>query len=233
MDNQELQAIFNQQAASYDKQWLKLAPLRDALHLLIGATLSDLPTDARILSIGAGTGAEIIYLAEKFPGWHFTAVEPSGPMLDVFRRKANEHGVASRCIFHEGYLDTLPKSETFHAATSLLVSQFILQQDKRIDFFQGIKQRLCPDGYLISSDLSSDIDSYSYQNLFQIWMKMMTGADVGHEKNEQMRTAYARDVAILPQESVENIIATGGFEKPTLFYQCGLIHAWFTKAKVD
>ncbi|WP_076593001.1 class I SAM-dependent methyltransferase [Herminiimonas arsenitoxidans] len=233
MNNEELQAVFNQQAASYDSQWAKLASLRDALNLLIGAVLSNLPTDARILSIGTGTGTEILSLAEKFPEWHFTAVEPSGSMLDVFRRKAEEQGIASRCTFHEGYLNSLPESEAFHAATSLLVSQFILEQDDRIEFFQSIKQRLRPDGYLINSDLSSDIDSYNYQNLLEIWMRMMSGADIGHEKREQMRAAYARDVAILPQEKVGGIIAAGGFEQPTLFYQCGLIHAWVTKAKAD
>ncbi|WP_034302701.1 class I SAM-dependent methyltransferase [Herbaspirillum sp. RV1423] len=232
MDNKKLLAIFNQQAASYDNQWEKLAPLRDGLYLLLSAVLSDLPNNARILSIGAGTGAEIISLAEKFPGWHFTAVEPSGPMLEVFRHKAEKQGITSRCTFHEGYLDSLPKGEAFHAATSLLVSQFILEQDKRVGFFQSIKQRLRPDGYLISSDLSSDVDSYSYLNLLEIWMRMMSNADVGPEKLNQMRTAYARDVAILPQEKVGEIIASGGFEQPTLFYQCGLIHAWRTKVNV-
>jgi tRNA (cmo5U34)-methyltransferase len=49
MERQEPQAIFDQKCASgYDQQWSKLPPLRDALHLLIGAVLSDLPADARV-----------------------------------------------------------------------------------------------------------------------------------------------------------------------------------------
>lgn len=61
-------------------------------------------------------------------------------------------------------------------------------------------------------------------------MRTMAGADLSPERIEQMRAAYDSDVAILPQETVGQIIASGGFDVPTLFYQCGLIHAWFTRA---
>src|SRR4051794_1322180 len=75
----------------------------------------------------AGTGHELICLADRFPGWRFVAVEPSASMLDVCRRKAEERGIAARCELHEGYLESLPPGEAFDAAISLslLVSQFI------------------------------------------------------------------------------------------------------------
>jgi tRNA (cmo5U34)-methyltransferase len=228
MNDEKLQATFNQQAASvYDSQWARLAPFRDALHLLASAVLAALPADARILCVGAGTGAEILSLAEKFPGWRFTAVEPSAPMLDVFRRKAQEQGIASRCTFHDGYLDSLPQGEPFDAATSLLVSHFILKQDERAGFFQGIRQRLRTNGILINSDLASDTNAAHYGALLEVWMHTMAGADLTQEKLEQMRAAYRRDVAILPPEVVAGIIASAGFAAPVQFYQCGLIHGWF------
>ena len=231
MNDEKLQATFNQQAASaYDSQWARLAPFRDGLHLLVAAVLAELPVDARILCVGAGTGAEILSLAEKFPNWRFTAVEPSAPMLDVFRRKAQEHGIASRCTFHEGYLDSLPHSEPFDAATSLLVSHFILQRDERTGFFRGIRQRLRPNGILINSDLTSDTDAPHYGALLEVWMRTMAGADLSQEKQEQMRAAYRRDVAILAPEIVAGMMASGGFDTPVQFYQCGLIHGWFARA---
>lgn len=231
MNDDKLQATFNQQAAStYDTQWAKLAPFRDALHLLAGAVLVELPADASILCVGAGTGAEILYLAERFPGWRFTAVEPSGPMLEVLRNKAQEQGIAARCTFHQGYLESLPTSAPFDAATSLLVSQFILDQDQRSGFFRAIRQRLRPQAYLISSDLTSDVASPQYRQLLEVWMRTMAGADVSAERIEQMRTVYGRDVGIVSEETVGRIITAGGFDAPTRFYQCGLIHAWFARA---
>ena len=227
MQPKEIEAIFDQQAATYDQQWARLAPLRDALNLLIGAVFSDLPDNARILCVGAGTGAEILYLAQKFPQWHFTAVEPSAPMLAVCRRRAEEAGIASRCEFHCGYLDSLPSSKAFDAATSILVSQFILGNAARVDFFRAIANRLRPGGQLVSADLASDVNSEAYQSLLEVWLRMMTAAEVTEEMRERMRTTYGRDVAVLPPEDVASLIMSGGFKAPVLFHQAGLIHAWY------
>ena len=107
MQKEEIKALFDQQAASYDKQWARMAPLRDCLHFLLKSVFEDLPSDARILCVGAGTGAEIAYLAKTFERWRFTAVDPSGAMLEVCRKRAEVEGYAARCDFHEGYVESL------------------------------------------------------------------------------------------------------------------------------
>ncbi len=229
MNSDEIKSIFDQQASSYDERWAKTAPIRDALHFLLQAVLAELPSNARILCVGAGTGEEIGYLAERFPHWSFVAVEPSGPMLDVCRQKADKAGFISRCDFHEGYLDTLPAQEPFDAATCFLVSQFILERDARIGFFNSIAARLRPEGILASSDLASDVSSSQYSALLQTWLNMMLASDVPAAGVEQMRAAYAKDVAILPPAQIESIIREGGFNDPVGFYQAGLIHAWFSR----
>ncbi|WP_232288441.1 class I SAM-dependent methyltransferase [Anaeromyxobacter sp. K] len=62
--------------------------MRDALHLVTRLALGELPAQARILCVGAGTGAELLSLAAAFPGWRFTAVDPSEPMLRRCRARA-------------------------------------------------------------------------------------------------------------------------------------------------
>ena len=95
------------------------APIRDAMYFLLESAFADLPVDARILCVGVGTGAELAHLAGKFPGWRFTAVEPSGAMLDECRKRAEAEGSASRCRFHEGYVETLPLGDGHDAATGV------------------------------------------------------------------------------------------------------------------
>jgi len=75
-------------AAGYDQRFAKLAPMKEALHLLLRLLFSEFPAEARILCVGAGTGAELLYLAQAFPQWRFTAVDPSAPMLDICRQRA-------------------------------------------------------------------------------------------------------------------------------------------------
>lgn len=218
------------QAAVYDQQFAKMAPLRDALHLLMEAVLCGLPADARILCVGAGTGAEIIRLAGRFPGWRFMAVDPSGPMLNVCRRRVGELGLASRCEFHEGFLDSLPAAETaFDAATSILVSHFILSAEERRAYFRAIAGRLRPGGMLVNADLAADVSSPSFPSLLDVWIRTMNAAEVPPEKVESIRAAYDKAVAFLPPAKLGALLEAAGFETPVLFLQTGLIHAWYAR----
>ncbi|TRO17337.1 class I SAM-dependent methyltransferase [Ectopseudomonas mendocina] len=226
MRDEELKALFDQQAAGYDKQWAGMAPIREALYLLLDALFVGLPDDARILCVGAGTGAEIAHLAERFPGWRFTALDPSGAMLEVCRQRAERGGFAHRCDYHEGYLETLAAGQAYDGATCFLVSQFLTDVQARTGFFRQIAQRLKPGGLLANADLASDIHSPAYEVLLPGWMTLMSSAGVDAQMLERARAAYARDVAVLPAPQVVEIIQAGGFTAPTQFFQAGLMHGW-------
>lgn len=228
MQKEEITALFDKQAVSYDQQGRRLALINDTLHWLTSIVLVELPPQAHILCVGAGTGTEILYLAQKFPEWHFTVVEPSTAMLAVCYRRAEEQGIASRCVFHAGYLDSLPWTGAFDAATAFLVSQFILERQVRAQFFQSIADRLGPAGIFLSSDLAGDLAAPEGQAQLDLWFRVMSGS-TSPEGVERMRTAYQRDVAVLPPQDVHDLITRGGFDAPVLFFQAGLIHAWFAK----
>lgn len=229
MQSEELKATFDLMAAGYDEQWAKMAPIRNGLHYLLESVFADLPSDARILCVGAGTGSELLHLAEVFPQWRFTAVEPSGGMLEVCRRRADEHGFTPRCSFHEGYVESLPTDDRYDAATCFLVSQFILEREPRIEFFRAIADKLVPGGILASSDLSSDVGSHDYDELLRVWFRMMAAAGTPPEGLERMRAAYSKDVSILAPEVLGPMVEEAGFLRPFQFFQAGLIRAWFAQ----
>jgi tRNA (cmo5U34)-methyltransferase len=234
MKNQASNFVFDEERASnYDKQFAKLAPLRNALDLLISIVLCDLPDDARILCVGVGTGRELIHLAQHFPQWQFTAVEPAAPMLNICIERVEESGIASRCTFHEGYLDSLPSSEAFDAATCIWVSHFITQLEERRNFFRQISARLRSNGYLVSSDLASDMSTEAYKNMKEVFRRMFQYSEAPAGEIEKMLNAYGKDVAVLPPPEVESIIASSGFNTPVLFFQNLLIHAWYAKRTDD
>lgn len=213
-------------ASSYDNQRSKLAPIKDALHLGMQIILSHLPIRAEILCVGVGTGAELIFLAQKFPQWRFTAVEPASAMLKICREKVEECGVMSRCTFHEGYLNTLPESGNFDAATSILVSHFIIDVEARKKYFAEIAARLRPGAYMINADLAFDMSSSDYKRALDVWVTMHDYAGMPVYVD-----SFGRNVALLPTEKVESIIKSSGFDSSVLFYQLLFIHAWFSQVK--
>lgn len=211
-------------AKSYDEQRAKLKPIKDALHLCMKIILLDLPKNANILCVGAGTGAELIYLAEEYPQWEFTVVEPAHEMMKLCYKQAEKYGIVSRCTFHEGYLKTLSDNYKFDAATSILVSHFIVNEEERAKYFSSIAKVIKPNGYMINADLSSDMKSSNYNELLNIWVNMHDYA--GMPTNIE---SFGNNVAILPTEDIESIIVDGGFESPILFYKTLFIQAWFSK----
>jgi tRNA (cmo5U34)-methyltransferase len=227
MNQDELKVVFDKQAFGYEEQQNKLAPVHEGLYFQLEWIFSELPENARILCVGLGTGAELSYLAKRFPDCRFTAVEPSGAMLELCRQRAQNEGFISRCVFHEGYLESLPDIEAHNAATCFMVSQFILDNQERSKFFRAIAERLEPNGILVSADLSAKVGSTEYKALLRAWVSMLHAAKVPADAIEKVHTAWAKDVAILPPDDVKTIIERGGFESPVQFYQAGFVHAWF------
>ncbi|MEZ5345832.1 MAG: class I SAM-dependent methyltransferase [Pyrinomonadaceae bacterium] len=217
------------QAENYDEQWSRLFPVNDLLHFLTKLILKGLPSDARVLCVGAGTGAELVALAAEFPEWRFTAIDTSPEMIKACRRKAERAGFSDRCEFYSGTIGSFPEKGTFDAATSILVSQFLTEQDERTGFFAEIRKRLKPGGYLINADLTSPDDGNSYQELLKVWKNMLIYAGTPKEKAEASASQWGKMVAVSKQHKIEEMISSAGFLAPTLFYQSLFIKAWFAK----
>jgi tRNA (cmo5U34)-methyltransferase len=173
----------------------------------------------------------MIALAQAFPLWQFTAVEPASAMLEICRQKAQANGIAERCTFHEGYLDALPATDPFDAATCLLVSQFLKDASERTAFFSQIAQRLRVGGLLINSDLVLGTAPAVHEGMFEVWLRMLGGSGWSEADVEKMRAAWRLHLAALTPSEIEAIIAAGGFDTPVLFYQTLFIHAWFMRRK--
>lgn len=233
MSNKPEQSFFGKDhAASYDQRWLKLESINRALHLLSKIVLSNLPDDANVLCVGAGTGSELIALAQDNPGWKFMAVDTSAAMLDVCRQKVQDAGIVSRCDFHEGPIDSLPRYTVFDVATSILVSQFLTDVHERRDFFREILSRLRLGAYVINADLAFPNNPSVSEALMESWIKMQIYTGVPEDAAKATASQWGKAVAVLKPQEIEAILVSGGFENPTLFYQALFIHAWYAQVPV-
>lgn len=98
MRQDEIKALFDRKAANYDVHWSKTAAIRNCLNLLLGSMFGEL-TMPIFYALGWERAMSLSTLRLENPGWTFTAVEPSGPMLDICRKRTQEEVVASRCVF--------------------------------------------------------------------------------------------------------------------------------------
>lgn len=218
-------AFSEEHAKAYDNQFSALSGVQACIHLLTDAYLAELPEDARILVAGAGTGAEVRYLAPRHPGWRFTLVDPSAPMLAIARGHAETEGFADRCSFHEAYVSETPL-EAHDGATSLLVSHFLTDAAARQSYFQDIAARLKPGARFINVDLSTDNDAPSFEGIMGLWIDIFRLAGQTEESRANYLKAYGQQFAAHGPGAVANMIEAAGFTPPAPVFQAALIRGW-------
>ncbi|MBY9065706.1 class I SAM-dependent methyltransferase [Hyphomonas sp. WL0036] len=212
-------------AKVYDDQFAALNALKDCFHLLMEGYFSGLPEDARILVAGAGTGAEVRYLAPRHPGWRFTLVDPSAPMLAVARRHAEAGGYTDRCAFHADYVSATPLA-AHDAATSLLVSHFLTDAVARQSYFADIAARLKSGGRLINVDLCADDTAHSFESVMSLWLSLMGLNGQSEDSRAHYRKAYGVQFAVHGPDAVAKMIEAGGFSPPAPVFQAALMRGW-------
>lgn len=105
---------------------------------------------AHILAVGAGgTAQEIIAMASLEPGWRFTAVDPSAPMLETARQQLQAQGLLERTEVRLATVDELAADEPFDGATLIGVLHHLPGDEAKRQLLRAIARRLKPGAPLI------------------------------------------------------------------------------------
>lgn len=218
--------FFTQELAErYDERNSKLSPISKNLIFLTRLILENLPTQAKILSVGAGTGNEILSLAESQPQWTFVAVEPSLSMLNVCRRRLQDAGLLHRCELVHGFAEDLPAQAEFDAALAFLVGHFVKRED-RAAFYGSMSSRLRPGGFLVNAELSYDLESPEFPPMLKNWESIQRLMGATSESLAGLSQQLKNVLTVLPPAQVEGLIRQSGIPLATRFFQSFMISAW-------
>ncbi|MDY6982316.1 MAG: class I SAM-dependent methyltransferase [Pseudomonadota bacterium] len=219
--------FFPKEAAErYDERNSKLSRISDCLHFLTSLALQGLPSNAHVLCAGVGTGAELLFLARTFPGWTFVALDPSSPMLDVCRDRCEQAGILARCEFVHGHVDDLPEQANFDAALSILVAHFI-PRDERPAFLQAMTRRLRTGGYLVTAEISFDLDSAAWPPMLDGWKAVQGMMGATPESLAALPQLLRNKLTVLPPAETEELLRASGVAVPVRFFQAFMICGWY------
>lgn len=208
----------------YDGFVKKLIPDYVHLHELVVAQLGlALPDNARVLVVGAGTGTEVLALADFESSWTFTAVEPSAAMVEVARARIKDAGLADRVQFHVGTLDTLDDLQPYDAATAILVMHF-MPVDVKAAVFKDIGARLRSGAPLVMVHPMGNPDSDEHALAMHAW----------HDHMEQTMGDRADEVYANVQDTLHfvsegdqaEMLRAAGFAPATRFHSRMVFGAW-------
>ena len=214
-------------ADAYDRRNAGLKPISDSLHFLMRLALADAPADARVLCVGVGTGAEILSLAEAFPGWSFVGIDPSAEMLGVGRHRLEAAGLMDRCELVHGYLDDVAETG-FDIVISLLVAHFI-RRENRPAFYASIADRLKPGGRYLSAEISGDLDAPEFPAMLADWKQVQTRMGATPESLDRLGDMMRDVLGVLPPAETESLWRDAGFPLPVPFFQAFMIRGWHAR----
>ena len=201
----EKQIDFNGEWSNeYDDMAHKIIPAYHAIYELAQHLLRDrLNKEARILVAGTGTGKEIIDCSQNNPQWSFTGFDPAEPMLSIARKKVNAASLENKISLVLGLIDDVTENN-FDAATSILVMQFLPDDGTKLNFLNGISEKLIPGALIVLVDLEGEM---------------------GSNESDRVRKEFIireKEVHFIPQERIESLLEEVGFFKIHKFFKAYL-----------
>jgi tRNA (cmo5U34)-methyltransferase len=184
------------------------------------------PSDGRVLVVGAGGGLEVEDLARANPGWTLDGVDPSGPMLELASQRLGP--LMSRVTLHEGYVQDAPAGP-FDGASCLLTFHFV-PTDQRLPTAREIHRRLKPGAPFVAAHLSVE-DGEGERDL---WMSryaaflVSSGADP--HKAAAAREKVQKELSILSPAQDEAVLREAGFKDIRLFFTGFTFRGWVARA---
>lgn len=215
---------FTAGAGDYERRIRTLVPGYDTLHELSAAVLrAQLPDDARVLCIGAGTGEEIARLASAGPHWRLTGADPSADMLGQARARLQQAGVLDRVELVAGHAETLPASSPYDAGTLILVLHFLKDAAARAALLGAIAARLKPGAPLLLASLYREGDADA---VLDAWKALQVLGGLPHAAVEERMAPRLAEARPVGDAELAGLLADAGFGPPTRYFQGLMMAAW-------
>jgi len=222
---------FDQNAPIAGSEYDNMAPLvlpgYEAMHQMALACLqANLPPEANILVVGAGTGMELIKFAKGNSKWQILGVDPSEKMLAIAQEKIQQHDLSEQVKLFQGYTDDLPETSIYDAATSILVMHFIADDGGKLAFLQSIAQRMKSSSTFILVDVFGEKGTDDFQQIVSLIKKFWQQRGIPEAKQIELLETMDQGVYQISETRVLELLEQAGFSKMIRFYTGLWVGGW-------
>ncbi|MBE7678998.1 class I SAM-dependent methyltransferase [Paenibacillus sp. P13VS] len=200
--------------------------MHDLMERLLAASLTD-NNESKILIAGAGGGKEITLLADRHSGWTFTGVDPSGPMLQLAKRRVAETGADPRVKLEGITVEELPLDELYDGATSMLMLHFLQGMEAKRKFMTSLAERLKSGGPLVLAAVNADLNSPAYKVMMNAWREHMLCAGVTGEEWDRFAASLGRESDPISSEQTVALLSECGFTHITRYFGAFWVEGYY------
>lgn len=215
--------------AQYADNLVRQVPGVHALHQMTSVLLAErVPSEGRVLVLGAGGGMELKAFAEAHPQWRLTGVDPSSEMLGLAARTLGS--LAPQVSLVNGYIESVPETD-FDGATCLLTLHF-LSFEERLRTLRELNHRLKPGAPLVIAHHSVPDDADEKLRWFRRWAAFISANGIPEDTAHSRADTIANRLPTLSPESEADLLRKAGFEQPSLFYAALTFRGWVAYAGI-
>ena len=216
-------------ADDYDETIQQLIPGYDTIFSMALALLKQQLSDAaNLLIVGAGSGTELSLFGRSSLRWQMTGVDPSAKMLRLAESKIEALGLGDRATLINGYVNDLPLTPSFDAATSILVMHFLPDDGSKLAFLQAIESRLKQGAILLLVDCCGDRNSEEFVQITSAWNAYGMRAGIRAEKMAEIFSRTTQHLPCVPEQRVIELLNQAGFSQTMQFYKAFMFTGWIT-----
>lgn len=184
------------------------------------------PSNGRVLVLGAGGGLELKTFAQAQPTWSFDGVDPAAEMLKLAEQTLATH--SPRVQLHHGYIHDAPAGP-FDAATCVLTMHFVAPEERQ-GTIDEVHRRLKPGSPFVMAHLSIPEGERERETWLSRYAAFTVACGTDPEKAQAARTAIASRLTILSPEQDEATLRDAGFSDVSLFYAGFAFRGWVAYA---
>jgi len=212
-----------QAVARYAEGPVRQVPGFHALQQMAALLLAErVPTDGRVLVLGAGGGLELKAFAEAQPAWRFVGVDPSAEMLKL--AQATLGPLASRVELREGYVDVAPPGP-FDGAACLLTLHFI-EPEERLRTLRELARRLKPGAPLVVAHHSFPQSESEKTRWLRRYAAFAAASGIPAANAANAIAAIGSRLPLLSPEQDVALMHEAGFAVVELFYAAFTFKGW-------
>ncbi len=193
------------ESANYYDNWVRVAlpGYEDIYSTALQAISFDSQQPLHVLDLGAGTGLFSKFVFEKYPRASFTLYDLADKMLDLARRRFEEHekGAQARFRYITGDYRQLEGVDQYDLVISSLSIHHLVDREKQ-DLFIRIYRLLKQPGMFINVDQVKGETPYLQALYWERWLAHVRqmGAPEGQiQASISRRQAYDQDASLLDQ----------------------------------
>lgn len=125
-----------------------------------------------------------------------------------------------------GSVHNVPQSENFDIALSILVAHFV-KREERLEFYRAMSNRLYPNGILIDTEISYDLDAQEFPLMLKNWESIQLLMGATPESIANLSRVLRDMLTVLPPIEVEQMLTQSGIQLPVRFFQSFMISGWY------